>query len=561
MISHGRHGRSSEIAVLVVCLLAGIAFFSSASRLWPLVPGDLAWDVDERHAVARARFQERGWDVTDTTIASYVRAETTTLRWIERRYGRDRAESFVEQGLPLLHYVVVAKREGDPSVHWLWLAPEDAPDGGATTGRLDGWQRSVERDEPGASLEPERAATLAREAVRQLGHDPTEFRERAASSSEQLARRDHSLSFERTVDDVEGGFLERIDVTVSGDEVTRARRYVVVPPQASRDERRAAGPAIALETTGFLAAAVFVIAAFLVALVRIGRGEVSLRRVLIWPSVVFAGLLITNLLDRFTLVASWDPLVARWIGDFQTLFELNVLQIWILLLLVAVVAAGMALDRSESGRPPRGDTLWRFAAGRLTDDGVAAASARGFAVGLLCGGVLTAGVLALEATVGATVELQPRGFFSYTLNSAARPITSLCFFLAVALGEELGYRFFGFNWIFDRTRSRLAAIAIPALVYGLTHTRLDFLPVQEPWWGRALVLTLVGAAWGWAYARYDALTVVLSHFTADLFIFNWPLLVHDRPNVQWTAIATVAMPLVPALLWVARRPFRRKPLS
>ena len=66
-------------------------------------------------------------------------------------------------------------------------------------------------------------------------------------------------------------------------------------------------------------------------------------------------------------------------------------------------------------------------------------------------------------------------------------------------------------------------------------------------------LTLVGAVWGWAYLRYDALTVVLSHFTADLFIFNWPLLASDRVDVRVTAIATVAVPLIPALLGTLAR--------
>jgi hypothetical protein len=44
----------------------------------------------------------------------------------------------------------------------------------------------------------------------------------------------------------------------------------------------------------------------------------------------------------------------------------------------------------------------------------------------------------------------------------------------------------------------------------------------------------------------------LDHFTADLFIFNWPRLASGDPVLVAKALATVAVPLVPAILWYAR---------
>jgi hypothetical protein len=67
------------------------------------------------------------------------------------------------------------------------------------------------------------------------------------------------------------------------------------------------------------------------------------------------------------------------------------------------------------------------------------------------------------------------------------------------------------------------------------------------------VLSLVGCVWGWAFLRYGALTVVLSHFTADLFIFNWPQLASGQAAVVAAAVGTMAVPLVPAVAWAGRR--------
>jgi hypothetical protein len=50
----------------------------------------------------------------------------------------------------------------------------------------------------------------------------------------------------------------------------------------------------------------------------------------------------------------------------------------------------------------------------------------------------------------------------------------------------------------------------------------------------------------------------VSHLTADLFIFNWPRLASAHPDVRLAAVATVAAPLVPALVAGAAALGRRR---
>jgi hypothetical protein len=238
------------------------------------------------------------------------------------------------------------------------------------------------------------------------------------------------------------------------------------------------------------------------------------------------------------------------VAGFQSLAEGAAAGAWVLLVLFVVIAAGDALDRE--GSAGRGATLQEVARGRIVSAPVGLASLRGFLVGLVCGGVLAASVLGLEAIYGGWSPIQPQGFFFFALNSRAPALATLLYFRMVALVEELAYRFFAGTWLLSVTGKRWLAILVPAVLYGTTHTGLEFLPPAEPFWGRAVALTLVGCVWGWAFLRFDALTVVLSHFTADLFIFNWPRLASGDPVLLAKALATVAVPLVPAILWYAR---------
>ena len=327
--------------------------------------------------------------------------------------------------------------------------------------------------------------------------------------------------------------------------MTSARRGLVVPAAGERAARARAAPVRALQTIGFALLAAGVIGAFTVFLLRLRDGSARLGHAAFWSAVVFTCAFLTNALADASQFAAWDPLWPRWISTLARLGDASAGSVWTMVVLLALIAAGDALDR-ESGAG-RGDALWALGRGRLTDPRVGLASARGFGVGLVCGGVMAATVLLLEREAGAFTAVQPRGFFFYALNSAAPSLSTLLFFVNIALLEELGYRFFAGAWLLRTTHRRWIAVLVPAAVYGLTHTGLDFLPPAEPFWARAVVMTLVGCVWGVAFLRWDALTVVVSHLTSDLFIFNWPRLASAHPDVRLAALLTVSVPLLPAL--------------
>ena len=523
-------------------LVAGAVFLANLGELWPLARLDLSAPADRIIAEGREALEQSGFDTSRYSSAEWIRVDSPALDYAERTFGRERTQAWIVEGLPLYEYRVGFKYPGQATTMLAVVHPDRG---------VLGWSVSVEDDEAGLGLPVERARELALGAVAgPLGLDPAWVEERSVASETLAARTDHRFVFEREISETPE-LVERIRVEVAGDRVVSARRELVVPAAAAREARRSEAPGVALETVGFGLLAAAALGAFFVFLRHLRDGTVQLGRSMIWPAVVLVCLTAATVADSSRLFRAWDPLWPRGVSGFRYLVIDGIQQIWILLVLLAVVAAGDALDRSI--RAGRGASLWSLARGRLLDPAVGLASGRGFLIGLICGGVMAVAVLALQRGVGATTALQPRGFFFYPLNSDSPALTSLLFFWGVALAEELGYRFFGGTWLLGLTRRRWIAIVVPAIVYGLTHTRLDFLPPAEPFWGRALVLTLVGCVWGWAFLRFDALTVVLSHFTADLFIFNWPQLASGQTTKVAVAVATICVPLLPALLWPWRK--------
>jgi len=412
-------------------------------------------------------------------------------------------------------------------------------------GQVLGWQKSLEEDDPGQPVPEEPARNLILNTIQErLNLDLDAWEEKSVKVTEKPNRREYTFILERMVSE-EPEFREKILGIVAGDQVVRVRRYAVVPGAAEREMRAARGPEKAMQSTGFALLGMAALAAFWIFLTRLRDGKVRLGASAGLACFIFACLLATWILQTGSLFQRWEPLWARWISTLQYLVTRSSTEAWMILVLLALIGAGDALDRETGAN--RGQSLWLIMQGRLLDRSVGAASYRGFLTGLICGGVMAISVIFLQTFAGAATALQPRAFFFYALN------------LNVALLEELGYRFFAGTWLNKLTGKRWLAILIPAAIYGLTHTGLGFLPPAEPFWGRAVVMTLVGCVWGWAFFRYDALTVILSHWTADLFIFNWPRISSGKTGLVVVAVLTVLVPLLPAILGWITRPWQSKP--
>ncbi len=540
--------RPTDRWLLGGALLCGLLFAVGLPRLWPLVDVPMGVASEDLEQQARDLLVAEGFDVSGWSAATRFTMAKGALDFVDRTQGREPLQARLREGSRLARYQIRLKKRG---VADDWVVEL----GGG--GQPLSFKHELPEDSPGASLEPAAARAIATEAAaRMLRIDVGSalWAETAASSTDRTARRDHEFQWERA--EPSSDLHEAVVVELAGEELSSARVILTEPASYQRAERARSSSARALESVGFLLAFICAMAAFFVFLQQLGRGRVRLRRTAALAAFIFLGMLAVWLMEEERLFRTWDPLVPRWLNTVEFVVGRLIRDGWQMLLLLAVIGAADALDR-ESGAQ-RGASLWRFLSGRWTHPSVGAASARGFGVGLVCGGVLTGIVLLLQFTVGAEPALQPRGVFFVTLNSATPAMASVVFFLNVALIEELGYRFFGGTWLLSVSRRRWVAIAVPALVFGLSHARMDFLPPADPFWARPLVMTCVGLVWGWALFRFDALTVVLSHWVADLVFFGWPRLSSGESEVVIPAVLACLVPLIPALLLVPARLLGRR---
>jgi hypothetical protein len=517
-------------------LAAGALFFANLVRLWPLVDFPCHLPASTWRPAALAMLDRPGLAMPGAVLSGRLWVDEPALDHVERSFGPAHAQELIAEGLPVVAERITAKAAGSPDSVTLLCG---------ASGQVLGWDRPLQEDAAGERIAPDAAEALAWRALADAPGGSAGFALTERSASERPHRRDHRLVFERVRAPLPE-LRERRELVVAGDAVVKSWPTVVVPAAAERAARARQAPVRGLEALGDAGLGIGGLAALAVCLTRLGRGGVRLRPATTWAVVVFALLVVVNVLQQARLFEQWDPLWPRWLAAGRTLVYWSLEDLTTVLPLFVFLAAADALDHDAP--VSRGASLWLLGRGQLRDPAVVAASLRGFAVGCLCGGVLAGGVLLLGWLADARVALQPRGFFFHPLNSAAPALTTLCFFAHIALFEELGYRFFAGTWLERLSGRRWLAIAVPALVYGAVHTPFSFLPPADPWWARPLLMAAVGCVWGWAYFRYDALTVVLSHLTADLFIFNWPALDSGQPVLIAGGIATILVPLLPGLL-------------
>ncbi len=511
-----------RLSIALITVALGAIAVASVPRLWPLVPAELSVDTGRLEEPARRFLRKMGCKNDGLTINRRVEVASAAIDSLPPA-ERGVLEQLASEAA-LARYVARFVDQGGRSNCHVELS--DA-------GEILGWRVESTGRRPQLAADPDAVATS--ELAESMRLDLSRY---TLSASDRVPRSDgavHRVVFSRTL---RANLRDTIVATVAGTRVIAASRRLLpatgyVPPARSNYDVLAI-PIALVSLCACLAFVVF-FSRFLV-------GDIRWSTIAPWPIaslVCVTGALLfesSNVFPGSATALEWAARVAQ--------------DLWlpILILLVAGAADAVARDASAGSA----DVLWLFGKGRVWDERVGRAAAMSVPVTLICGGVFAIAVHGLAASADAEIQVQPRGVMLMTVNLAWPCVSSLLTYASIAIAEELGYRFFLGRLIDHRLRSRALAIVLPALLFGAMHSGQDALPPVDPVWGRALVMTLVGVVWGWAYFRYGALTVVLSHLTADLFIALWPRLASGDPAVVLPAAITVALPCAPAIGWAVR---------
>lgn len=528
---------TADRVLAVAALLGAVLFFGTLSTTWPLADARVAAPAEDPVARAREVLQARGLSVDGFASSVHVDPAENLADYLVDVLGVAGARALHDEGYALVSHVVVFKAAGDPEVRRVQLHPD---------GRTVSWARQVQPDAPGASLEVDEARALAEDALTDVfGVDLATWTPLRTSTSEKLERRDHVFTWELRLSE-EPDLRARASATVRGDVVAAGERELVLPAAAWRAAKASQAAPMALQTVGFGLVALAAVGAVAGFVVRLRDDALDLVRPARWVGGLFLLNLGFEVLRTPTLFGAWDPLWpwAVSVGRHLVMGQIDTAWVWLVLFALFAIAA----DEDRRLGADRAASLFDLGEGRWSSGDVGPGLLRGVALGFACGGVFAAIVAGVDAAGLATIHLQPRGFLLLTMNTALPALAIPLFLAKVAVVEELGYRVFGASWLLRLTGRPWVAVLLPALVYGLSHTGLDFLPPAEPAWGRALALTAVGAVWGVAYLRWGALTVVIAHVFADTFLFAWPMLASGATGPVATLLVPLGAPVVAALV-------------
>jgi hypothetical protein len=525
----------------VLGLLAFIALYRTAT---PQAAVTLEVTRQEAGERARAFLADRGASLAGYTPAAVFEGNSEALVFLQRTLGLAEASRWAAEDVPVWYWA------------YRWFRPEQKEEWRVEVG-VDGsiaaFTHAVEEAAPGADLEQPAAQTIAEAFLLDRGWELGDL-ERVEASSEKLDNRtDHRFTWERRgtsvvwrAGDPEAGTgAVRLTVVVQGDAVGAYRHYLRVPEQFSRDHERTL-------TIGTAVAIGSLLLTFLLTLIAVGTTIVRSRRdAVAWrPALTVA--VVVAVLFAIAAVTSWPtvqytyPTQFPWAAfvavlAFGLLFGATVYGLWVLF----TAAAGETLGRETF---PSSLAGWlEAAAGRIRTAAMAAASLRGYALGFLVLGYLTAFYTVARRFFGAWLPAE--GPHSEIFNNYLPFLAPLTVSLVAATTEELTYRLFGISLLKRYLRSTAVALLIPAAIWAFAHSNYPVFPVYV----RGIELTIGGLIFGLGFLHFGLLACIVAHFVVDAVLIGMPLLTSGNRFYQLSGLAVMGIALLPAALGILAR--------
>jgi len=403
-------------------------------------------------------------------------------------------------------------------------------------GEVAGFAHAIPEERAGASLEETEARARAVEFLETaMGLPPSGLVPVESRREERPARRDWTFTFERQGWKAAEATY-RMEVEVHGDEVAGYREFLKVPDawQHAYRRLRSGNETAAMAAVFGIVATLFAAVAVLLRAAR--RGDVRWRLAFGMTAVSFALFVALALNDLPTATYGFET-TKSWGGFLlaQLLQAVGTAGVQSLLIFV-VVAAGEPLYRARFPERLRIAAVFHPAGWR----------SKQVAMGLILGYCLAALFIAYQVAF----YLVGRRFgawnpadvpFDNLLNTSFPWLAVLFIGFYPAVSEEFLSRVFSIPLVEQLTRSKLAAVVIPAVIWGFAHANYP----AQPFYIRGVEVSLAGVLVGVVFYRFGVIPCLVWHYVVDAGYTSMLLVRSGNPYFVTTALVGTGVLLIP----------------
>jgi membrane protease YdiL (CAAX protease family) len=514
------------LAALSVALI--VRYFDSA---FPQASIDFRFDRNASRAVAERFLATQHLATKDMKHAVRFDSDDAARIFLERSVGLARANALTRGGVHIWSW------------HHRWFRPlveEELSVDVAPTGEIIAFAHRIPEDRAMPSTRDPRLVVLA--FLQQIHVDPAALRLVEQSRRDLPHRVQRIFTFE-SIGTRPANAAYRHTVTLDGDLVTGYAQRVKVPEAWLRSYREMRSKNGAAGNVDLIFLAATMIAAVVVFIARLRRGDLRLKFLLgigIAAIVLVGGSALNSVpsaLASYETTESFPGFVARLL-----LFEVVMPSIGTAMFLIVICGAGEVLYRE---RHPQQLAIPRLGTWKSLD------SKRVF-LSLILGYALVAIFVAYQVVF--YVVAQKYGAWAPAevpyddlLNSAVPWLAVVFAGFFPALSEEFLSRAFSIPFIEKLVHSRVAAIVLAGFIWGFGHATYP----NQPFWIRGVEVGMAGVAAGFIFTRFGLLPLLIWHYTIDA-VYTATLLFASG-NAYYIASAALASLVfaIPLLLSIA----------
>ena len=515
------------VTLAAASLAVAVKYFS---RAFPEASITFRVNREESLPIARQFLKARGFDLTGYEHAAIFSYSDETKLYLERTQGLATMNSLARGPVHLWRW------------QHRWFRPEQKEEFRAEVtplGEVVGFDRELPETAPGATLDQPAARALAEAfltGVMQRDLGDLEFVE--AVSNRRPARTDHTFTWKQNSVNLGDGSL-RVQVEVSGDQVTGYGDFVKIPDQWTRDYQR-------LRSRNDAAQLVDQVFWFLLSAVMLGLLILRLRdqdvplRLALSAGLVAAVLFFLGQLNTFGLSKFDYPTTDPYSSFLASYFTRSAL---------AAVGVGVAIFLVVAGAEPAyreglpGQLSLRRA---FTWCGL---RTRSFFVANVVGLGLTFFFFAYQTVfylaanrLGAWAPSDIP--FTNDLNTSIPWVAVLFGGFLPAVTEEMQFRAFAVPFLRKYLRNWPLAIVLAAFNWGFLHSAYP----NEPFFIRGLEVGLGGIIIGFVMLRFGVIATLVWHYSVDALYTAFLLLRSPNHYLMLSGGLTAGIMLVPLVV-------------